>query len=805
MNSHTICRVLRSWLGVLLMATSPFASAAPAAGSAVPPAAALFPLSTVRLTGGPLLAAQQRDQAYVMGLDADRLLAPFRREAGLPLPKPSYGNWESTGLDGHMGGHYLSALAMLAAATGDAAVRARLDHVVAELKRCQDAHGDGYLGGIPGGRALWTSVARGEVKADNFALNGAWVPWYNLHKTFAGLRDAWQLAGHAGAREMLVKLADWAVRTTEKLDEAQMQQMLRTEHGGMNEVLADVYQLTGEARFLQAARRFSHRQILDPLAAGEDRLTGLHANTQIPKVIGFQRIAELDGTAEGRRAARFFWDTVHDQRSVAIGGNSVKEHFHSRDDFRPMIEEVEGPETCNTYNMLRLTGALFRERPSVRLVDYAERAIFNHILSSQHPEHGGLVYFTPMRPNHYRVYSRRDEGMWCCVGSGLESHAKYGELVYGHEAGPRGAVLVNLFVDSTLDAPGQGVKLQQSTGFPDEAATRITVQRTMDRPLVLRYPGWVRPGALTLAVNGVKQTVSAKPGEFIRLERRWAAGDTVALTVPMHSRLEPLPDGDSHFAVLHGPIVLAARTVPIAGEKLDFTADGSRLGHIASGPVCALDATPFFITDAKAFLAQLKAVKGKPLTFTASGVVQGQARASVELMPFFRLHDARYEVYWPHASPQALAQTQARLAEAERERAALDAITLDQVAPGEQQPESDHGYRAEGADTGLNGGKRWRHATGWFGYRLADPQRRARTLRLWLSPGDAGRQWWIELNGQRIDAPPLRHEAPQPLYTLDVPLPPALVRASGGALEVRFVAAPGSMAGGLYGLRLLSQ
>lgn len=766
-----------------------------------------FPLSSVRLLDGPFLEAQATDQRYLMALDADRLLAPFLREAGLPAKSPSYGNWESTGLDGHMGGHYLSALALMVASTGDGEVRARLDQIVAELKRCQDAPRDalmtGYLGGIPEGEALWRALARGELQADNFALNGRWVPWYNLHKTFAGLRDAHLHGGNAEARAMLIRLADWAERVTARLTPAQMQAMLRTEHGGMSEVLVDAYQLSGDPRHLALARRFADESLLAPLAAGEDRLTGLHANTQIPKVIGFERLAGAGRLPEGGRAAQFFWRTVHDRRSVAIGGNSVKEHFHDTADFSPMVTDVEGPETCNTYNMLKLTGLLFRGRPDARYMDFAERAIFNHILSSQHPQTGGLVYFTPMRPNHYRVYSQVEHGMWCCVGSGLESHAKYGELAYAQDSEEQGGALyVNLYLASTLE--WRDIRLTQDTAFPDEERTWLRLDRAGGlKRLKLRQPGWVAPGTLRLRINGRPVAAPAAREGYIELRRDWRDGDVVELRLPMRTRLEPLPDQSTHYAVLHGPIVLAAKTDPLPGERLSYFGDGSRMGHIASGPMCSLDSTPLVITDKRAFLAHLKPVPGQPLHFRASGLAQGQrASLSTELMPFFRLHESRYELYFPQASVAELAQQQKRLGAAERARQVLDAITLDQVAPGEQQPESDHGYQAEGGESGLNGDRRWRHASGWFGYELADPKREARVLRLGLAAGDAGRRFDVEVDGQRVAELTLAPNE-QPFYTLDVPLPPGLVAAGTGKLRVRFVARPGSVAGGLYALRLL--
>ena len=762
-------------------------------------AADLFPLADVRLKPGPFLDAQTTDLNYLMAMEPDRLLAPFLREAGLEPRKPSYGNWESTGLDGHMGGHYLSALALMYASTGDGEVLRRLNYFVAELKRAQQANGDGYVGGIPGGRQAWRDIAAGKLEADNFSVNGKWVPWYNLHKVYAGLRDAWRYAGNDEARAMLVQLSDWALGLTSRLSEQQMQQMLRSEHGGMNEIFADVAQMTGERKYMDLALRFSHQAILEPLAKGEDKLTGLHANTQIPKVIGFKRIADLTRREDLDNAAKFFWQTVVEHRTVAIGGNSVREHFHDQKDFGPMINDVEGPETCNTYNMLKLTQMLFQSEQKGGYGDYYERALYNHILSSQRPG-GGFVYFTPMRPNHYRVYSQVDQGMWCCVGSGIESHAKYGEFIYAHEGD---ALFVNLFIPSTLNWRERGIKLTQSTHFPDADTTRLTVDEGGKFTMKIRYPSWVAAGRMQVKVNGKAVKVEGRPGSYVSIQRYWKKGDRVDVQLPMTTRLEQMPDKSNYYAVLHGPVVLAAKTRLFADEKLDFLADDSRMGHIANGQVCPLEAAPMFVSDSKDFIRRFKPVKGKPLTFTAPGLVHGADGAKTEFVPFFRLHESRYTMYWQHSTPDGLAQLQAANAAREAERLALDARTIDQVAPGEQQPESDHFFKGEGSEAGINNGRHWRHAAKWFSYELNDPKHEAKALRLSFAKADAGRQFDILVNGRLLSSLTLKRDAEEEIYTMDIPIPDAMRRDAQGKLSVRFVARPGSVAGGLYGLRLL--
>jgi DUF1680 family protein len=767
----------------------------------------------VRLLDGPFLEAQRSNQRYLLALDMERLLAPFRREAGLPQPRPPYGNWENSGLDGHMGGHYLSALAMLTAATGDAALRARLDALLTELRRCQLAQGDGYLGGIPQGREAWARVARGELKVDSFSVNGRWVPWYNLHKTFAGLRDAWALCQQPLARQMLLALGAWALALLEPLGDAQLQDMMRAEHVGMNESFADL------------AARFSHLALLQPLREQRDALSGLHANTQIPKVIGFARIAELAAAATSSpqpqaqieadwlEPARFFWRTVRERRSVAIGGNSVKEHFHALDNFQPMLDEVEGPETCNTYNMLKLSELLFAHardgRERAAYADFYERALYNHILASQHPQ-GGFVYFTPMRPNHYRVYSQPQLGMWCCVGSGLESQARHGQFIFAQALGPQGPeVYINLFIAARLDWPEQGLRLSQQTRFPAKDRSLLEIERGGRFTLHLRHPGWVAPGALRLRINGQPQAVTSQPGDYLSLNRDWRAGDRVELQLPMALRSEPLGPDSGHVALLHGPIVLAAKTHPLPGEVLRTRADDSRMGHIAQGPLLPQAQAPLLISAGDADLRRLRPLPGRPQHFSAGALIQGlgAAQQDLTLMPFYQLHDARYMVYWARSTPAQARALRERLAAEERAQLALQARTVDSVAPGEQQPESDHGFAGEGMDSGLNKGRRWRHARAWFSYRLLDPRHEGRVLRLEFCVADRCRRFSVQANERLLAEltlhPPAGLAPDQDFYTLDLALPADLPRRDDGSLLLRFTAAPGSLAGGLYGLRLL--
>lgn len=766
-----------------------------------PAAATAFPLRQVHLLDGPFRRAQEVDRTYMLALDIDRLLAPFRVEAGLAPKAPKYPNWESSGLDGHTAGHYLTALAQMWADTGDSELKRRLDAMVADLAECQAANGDGYVGGVPGGRKLWADVAGAKINFQSFSLNGAWVPWYNEHKLFAGLRDAWVIGGNAQARDVLVHLADWCGRVVSGLTDQQMQAMLRTEHGGMNEVLADVSAITGDPKYLDLARRFSHRAILDPLLLHQDRLTGLHANTQIPKVVGFTRIAELGGDASWRDAARFFWDTVVDRRSVAFGGNSEREHFNPPDDFSSLLESREGPETCNTYNMLRLTEALFRSAPAARYADFYERALFNHILSSQHPERGGFVYFTPIRPRQYRVYSQPEHCFWCCVGTGLENHGKYGAFIYAHTDA---ALFVNLFIASEIEWPERNLRLRQETRFPDEARTRLVVSTAAPQRLTLwlRHPEWVAGDSLSVTVNGEPASLPSAPSSYAAITREWHDGDRVEIELPMRTTIDRLPDGSDYVAVRHGPIVLAART---GTEQLDgLVANDGRMAHIAPGPYLPLDQAPMFVGDLGELTSKLVPVAGRPLTFSAAGLIKPDAARDLVLEPFFRIHDARYVMYWHIVSPDKYPAVVAALEASEQQKLALDARTLDRVTPGQQQPEVEHALKSENSGTGMHIGRQWRDASGWFSYALRAPAEGPLELLVTYYADERNRTFDILVNDKLLAHVTLNGRQRDRFVDVAYPLPAeAVAEAAKGPLTIKFAAAPKSRTASVYDVRLV--
>lgn len=644
---------LRFSLLLMISVMLGIATALPLPGTAqtgnIPDKLEYFSLKDVRLLPGPFKRAQQVDMEYMMKLSPDRLLAPYLREAGLPAKAKSYSNWEDTGLDGHIAGHYLSALSMMYASTGDAALLDRLNYMITELKRCQDQDPNGYLGGIPNGKAVWEKIAQGDVKA----IKSRWVPWYNLHKMFAGLRDAYLYTGNKTAKQILVKCSDWCLKETSGLSEEQMQTMLQTEYGGMNEVLADVAVITGEKKYLALAKRFCKKTLLDPLMNDTDELTGLHANTQIPVVIGFERIAGLTGNYDLQQAASFFWKTVVNHRSVAFGGNSVGEHFNPVNDFSRMITSPQGPETCNTYNMLKLTRMLYETSGDLRYMDYYERALYNHILSSENLDKGGFVYFTPLRPRHYRVFSQPQTSFWCCVGTGMENHSKYGGTIYAHT---KDALLVNLFIASTLNWKEKGLVLTQETRFPDVDKTVLNIKtaKPLGLTVKIRYPSWVAVHALKVSINGKPTRVVANQDSYVSINRTWRNGDRIEITLPMQTTMSQLPDHSGFVAIMRGPIVLAAKT-GTQDETGEF-ADTSRFGHIAKGPLYPLAEAPMLVGQKDSILSEVIPDGNDSMKFTASAAIYPAKYKHLELIPFFRVGGSRYMMYWQQTTAQDIPQ-----------------------------------------------------------------------------------------------------------------------------------------------------
>ena len=764
-----------------------------------------FPLGDITLLDGPLKHARDLNVQVLLKYDCDRMLAPYRKEAGLQPRKPSYPNWD--GLDGHVGGHYLSALA-INAATGNEECRKRMEYMISELQLVLDANNQrpeawchNYIGGVPNSAKMWTAFSKGDFGP----YFGTWAPFYNIHKMYAGLRDAWLYCGNEQAKNLFLKFCDWAVDITRDLNDEQMEKMLGNEHGGMNEVLADAYAITGEQKYLDCARRFSHRMLLVPLENGKDCLDNMHANTQIPKVIGYQRIAELAHDVQYHNASEYFWEIVTRQRSLALGGNSRREHFPTKENCIDYINDIDGPESCNTYNMLKLTEDLNRVKPNGMYGDFYETAMFNHILSAQHPQHGGYVYFTSARPRHYRNYSAPNEAMWCCVGTGMEDHGKYGQFVWTHDKGVKAeddALYVNLFVASELNWKDRKMVIRQQTAFPYAESSVVEVAKGKGTFILkVRKPSWCE----NFTVKGVGfDADSYEENGFVCMKRKWKKGDQVKISMPMHAYIKPMINVPQYVAIMYGPILLGMKTG--TEDMRGLIADDSRFGQYAGGKKLALDEAPILLPKHLDDIAKnLKPVPGKSLHFKLATRMENAIDG--ELQPFFEIHDSRYMMYWLALGENDYKTYMQKLADEEKARQALEARTVDKVNPGEQQPETDHNMEADVTERGNTEGVFFRDARDghFFSYLMQTKGETNLSLQLKFWGQDEWRtsEFDIYVNDKLLCSVNNSHRWRTTQFkTVDYAIPSEFVKGK-KEIRVKFVAHKGKQVGQIYGVRLV--
>ena len=732
-----------------------------------------FDFNQVKLLEGPFLHAQELDRKYLLSLEPARLLYAFRVNAGLEPHAVPYGGWESPDCEvrGHFVGHYLTACALMFRSTGDKQLKNNAFEVIRGLAECQDRFPDGYLSAFPE-EFIERVINRVPV----------WAPWYTLHKIYNGLLDQYKLCESGQALEVLEKAVGWAGNRLSSLTEEQMQKMLDTEHGGMNELLANLYAITGKERYLELSMKFNHQAIIDPAINGTDNLDGKHANTQFPKILGLSRQYEITGNENFRKGAEFFWNTVVKERSYCIGGNSDWEMFSDKKKLSRALGK-RTTETCNTYNMLKLTGYLFQWDPKAGYADYYERALYNHILASQNPETGMMCYYVPLKTGCGKEtdkefgFSDPDNSFWCCVGTGVENHAKYGGSIYFHN---EKELFVNLFIASELKWNEKGISIRQETKFPDEQSSRLII--IADRPAELsvniRYPFWALNG-IAIKINGQNQPVQGNPGSFVSVSRQWETGDTIEISMPFSLRFESFRDDPDRAAVMYGPLAMCALTKP-----------GSDISFIRG--------------EKSKVLSSLRMTGTFPYVFTGPSdvfcVSKGRSDSVTTFLPFNKVYRNACAVYFDIYNDTQWAAHESRIIADKKAENDVRRRTVDRVDINDQS-EKEHKFRGYSSGTGDYPGRMGRYASpqGWFQYELRVMPDLPQVLRCtYFGSTNEGRIFDILINGHKIAKETIISETPDEFYEKEYLIPEDLVKKD-SQITVRFQASYRTLTADVFG------
>ena len=781
------------------------------------------PLNKVRLTGGPLLKAQELTKQYLLTLEPDRMLALYRKNAGLQPKAEPYNGWDGPGrnLTGHIAGHYLSAVSLMYAATGDTRFKDRADYIVAELKEVQNKHGDGYLSALEGGRRCFEALAKGEIKAASFDLNGEWSPWYTLHKTFAGLRDAYRLTGNKTALEVETKFAAWAEKILSGLSPKQIQQMLDCEYGGMNEILADLYADTGDRRWLDLYRKFEQEIFYRPLAHHEDILAGTHGNTQIPKMIGAAVRYMYTGESSDLMSSSFFWDRVANHHSYATGGNGMNEYFGPAEE---LAFRVDGRtcESCNVYNMLKLARIIFALSPDAHYADFMERALFNHVLGSIDHEDGRMCYMVPVGRGVQHEYQDMFRSFTCCVGSGMENHALHGLGIYFEDVS---RLWVNLYVPSTGAADRVGARVKMETDFPEgeKATLKIETDKPKEFTLLLRRPWWagqgfsVRINGQTLPEEALQPTSSVdnpqyargakerdRNGYFVEIKRQWKSGDTVEVILPKSLYLEPAAGDTRVVALMWGPLVLAGDLGPEIDWRRRRTQDEDEVQDEVKRPT-----SPLLVAAPRPISDWVKPAGDRPGHFYIEGVArtltEPDKALKVDLFPFYTVHKRIYSGYWDYIDQK---EWEKRLAEYQAEQARrkkLEAATAVMVELGNSKSEKEFNFKSGERITPQRVlGRGSRRGSSWFSCELPIKGIKNPVLHVTYYSEERLRPSSFKI---LIDGEPLAQEeitrVPSPRFIeKDYVLPEKLVKGK-EKITIKFEAAAGSEISPVVAVRIL--
>ncbi len=740
-----------------------------------------FNLKDVRLLeGSPFKNAMEKDSAYLIVIEPDRLLHRFHKNAGLSTKGDVYGGWESENLSGHTLGHYLSACSMFYANTGNTEFKKRVDYIVDELERCQVARKTGYVGAIPNEDTIFARVSRGDIKSGGFDLNGGWSPWYTVHKVMAGLVDAYLYCDNEKALKIVTGMADWTERTIRNLNEEQRLKMLMCEYGGMNDVLANIYSITGNKRYLDLSYKFYDEFVMGQLAKEIDPMPGKHSNTNVPKAIGSARQYELTGLGSDKTIASFFWDIMVHHHTYVIGGNSNYEYCGEPDKLNDQLSD-NTCETCNTYNMLKLTRHLFAWNPNSQLTDFYERALFNHILSSQNPNDGMMCYFVPLRMGTIKQFSDKFNTFTCCVGSGMENHSKYVEGIYNETKA--GDLFVNLFIPSELSWKKHDATIRLETGFPYDAKVNLTVMLKKSKEFLIsvREPRWANKN-VQIRVNGKIIDIKSNSIGYLDIKRKWQNNDHVEVMLPMSLYTESMPDNPNRIAFLYGPVVMAAQ-----------------LGDTMPDPVYG---TPVLLTNNRNIGDWLISIENQPLTFKMHGV--GQPFDAV-LKPFFSTYDKYYSVYFDYFTTSDWAARQQEYETEKKRQKEIEEQTIDNFRIGEMQPERDHNLTASEqsyVDFALGRTGREARRNNFFSFEMKVNPTIPNSLLLTYIGDDKDRKFDILVEGTRIAIAEWSGGTTGKFYDVEYSIPKELFEGK-TKITVRIEANYGKTAGRVFGCRVL--
>jgi len=748
----------------------------------IKPQAYAFNLKDVRLIdSSPFKHAMEIDGGYILSLSADKLLNRFYKNSGLQPKDSAYGGWESEGLSGHTLGHYLSACSMMYASTGDERFKQRVDYIVDELAICQTARKTGYVGAIPKEDSIFYKVQRGEIKSGGFDLNGGWSPWYTVHKVMAGLVDAYLYCDNKKALDIVTKMADWTATIVDPLTDEQRQKMLKCEYGGMNDVLANIYAITGNKKYLDLSYKFYDDFVMQPLAEGKpDPLAGKHSNTNIPKAIGSARQYELTSNKGDATIANRTWNIMVDDHIYLTGGNGNYEYLGQPGKLNDALSDNTA-ESCCIYNMLKLTGHLFSWQPNARLMNYYERALYNDILASQNPTDAMMLYFEPLRMGAKKYFSDSTNTFTCCVGSGMENHAKYTEGIYFE--GTDESLYINLFIPSLLNWKDKNVTITQHTMYPENGTTSLVIstKKSIAFPIKIRQPWWAKNDGI-IKVNGKDFKAEKDANGFLTINKKWNDDDKIDIAFDMSLYTESMPDNKNRVALLYGPLVLAGN-----------------LGDTMPDPVYG---TPVLLTDNRNVNAWIVKDENAPLTFHTKNTGKP---FDVTLTPFYENINNHYSVYWDYFTNADWASRQAEYEAEKKHQQEIEAQTIDNFRIGEMQPERDHNLKSSEqsyVDQAYGRSGREVRKDGFFSFDMKVNGDKPTALLFTYIGDDKNRSFDILVNNVKVASVELKGAETGKFFDEEYALPADLLKDK-ASINVKVQSTNGKTAGRVFGVRTI--